>query len=193
MNISKYGTYFKYIETHTDTVVYLSTVLLGVASVINISLSIMVARFLGIEFKKIEQVVLSLPYINHRLELRIAKGGASVIYDAYNSNENSFAEMLKMVALFDVGYKILITPGVVELGASQYSVNVKISKLASDVFDEIWVINRVNKYAFIEGVKGSKCIVNYYDHLDVKIFEKVNMFDEKVLVVFENDLPDIYK
>ena len=194
-NISQNGTLFSINELNTKMVAYLSTILLGESNVVNIAMSVAVARNLGVDFDSIANEVSRLNFVTNRMELRTGLSGARVIYDAYNSNEFSYQEMLKTVSRFNCNTKILITPGVVDLGRIQYDVNIKLAKLSFDVFDEVWVINSVNKYAFkdAESLTLNKCVVKYFSSLNKEIFDTVNQLSSGYLVVFENDLPDIYK
>jgi len=195
-NIMKYdknGANLQYLDIYNKIVGYLSTMLIGYGYIVDICLAVSVGVYFGIDFSDISKVVNNLGYIDNRLELKQGRNGASVIFDAYNSNENSFIEMINVSKMFDAKYKILITPGIVELGKQQYQINKKLSSIASGVFDEIWIINKVNKYAFIDGVKdNTKCKLIEYDKLDKIIFDKVNSFGKDFFVVFENDLPDSY-
>ena len=193
LNICKYGVNFKIFDIHKNNYVYLSTKLLGKGFIEDIALAISISLYLGVDIDIIKAVVAMLDYIPNRMELKVGFGGASIIYDAYNSNEFSYKEMLNTVTKFEAKHKILITPGVVELGRNQYSVNVELAKLSKDVFDEIWIINKVNKYAFLVGLKDCKfCKIKTFDRLDDNVFSLVNSFDSDNLIVFENDLPDSY-
>ncbi len=196
IKIEKYannGTLLKYNDMQTMYVGYLSTMLIGKGYMVDIGLSIAIAIEFGIDYLTIEKTVSNLTYIDNRLELKKTPNGASVIFDAYNSNEDSFAEMINVAKNFDAKYKILITPGVVELGKEQYQINKKLSHIASDVFNEMWIINKVNKYALLDGLKNKeKCKSYFYEKLDKSIFERVYQFDKDTLIVFENDLPDTY-
>ena len=100
--------------------------------------------------------------------------------------------MLNVVMNFSARSKILITPGIVELGKVQYRINKEIAKLSSDVFDEIWVLNEVNKKAFKDAEINNKCRMHFYDNLSNEIFNKLYSYGLDTLVVIENDLPDIY-
>ncbi len=194
LNMSQTGTKFYIYDTYNNTVGYLSTALLGLSSVTNISLAVALALQLGVAIEDISTAVECLQPVSNRLELKTGASGADVIMNAYNSNIHSFREMLSVASLFSSQKKILITPGLVELGKIQFEENCKIAREAKLVFDEIWVINQLNKNAFVQGVgEGSKCKIICYDRLDKIVFDKVDRLGSDTLAVFENDLPDVYK
>ncbi len=184
-----------YYDISTNKVVYLSTMLLGEHNLQNVALAVTCARLLGIDSASVVRSVASLKAVDNRLQPKIGPGGALIIMDAYNSNEFSFGAMLKVAKDIDKPIKILITPGVVDMGNEQYDINYRLAALSANIFNEIWIINKVNKYALLEGANSSNadCIIKTYDTLDKNIFSSVNELDDKFLVIFENDLPDTYK
>jgi len=190
----KNGSKMQYIESNTNTVGYLSTMLLGEHNIFNISLAVACSLYLGIDNYSIAKSVAKLCALDNRLQIKHNELGATIIFDAYNSNEISFVEMLKVSQMFTGFYKILITPGVVELANVQFDVNSDLAKKATTVFDEIWIINKVNKYAILNGVKSSEknVVVKIFDSLSQDVFDRVNCLGENNLIVFENDLPDNY-
>ena len=193
IKIDKNGIKLRYCDIRTNEVVYLSTKLLGRSACINIALSVKCAMLIGMEMQSIKMAVASLDYYNNRMELRRASEGASVIFDAYNSNYNSYCEMLNTVRNFDAEYKILVTPGLIELGCRQYEINRDIASKSYDVFNEVWVVNKANRDAFSEAIVSNNCIVKYFDNLTKDMLHNIDGLGDNNLVVIENDLPDIYK
>ena len=98
-----------------------STKLLGHANVQNICGAIAVSHHLGIPLSVLAPAVRQLESVPHRLEL-IRRGGLTIIDDAYNSNPAGAKNALETLALCR-GTRIVITPGLVELGDRELDFN----------------------------------------------------------------------
>ncbi len=98
-----------------------STKLLGHANVQNICGAIAVAHHLGIPLNSLAPAVRQLESVPHRLEL-VRRGDLTVIDDAYNSNPAGAKNALETLALCR-GARIVITPGLVELGDRELEYN----------------------------------------------------------------------
>ena len=185
------GVNFAISENEKKTI--FKTKLLGKFMARNIGLCFLVAKDLGVKEQDIKSVVKSLKPSPHRLEL-ISRGDLKIIDDAYNSNFDGFCEAIMVASSFK-GEKVLVTPGMVELGERQYELNFKIGKIVATVFDKVIIMNKTNKIALKNGILSEK-------------FDKNNMFfadsrkemneiikkevSHKAVILFENDLPDDY-
>lgn len=98
-----------------------STRLLGHANVQNICGAIAVAHHLGIPLAQLAPAVRQLESVPHRLQL-IRQPGLTIIDDAYNSNPAGAKNALDTLALCR-GCRIVITPGLVELGDRELEYN----------------------------------------------------------------------
>ena len=85
--------------------------------VLNITGAIAAANTLGVPMADLIPQVRQLESVPHRLQL-IRGGSSLIIDDAYNSNPSGAKAALDTLSQFD-GVKILVTPGMVELGARQ--------------------------------------------------------------------------
>jgi UDP-N-acetylmuramoyl-tripeptide--D-alanyl-D-alanine ligase len=97
------------------------TRLLGSANVQNIAGAVAVAHKLGISLQALVPAVRQLQGAPHRLELKQA-GDVTIIDDAYNSNPAGAAVALETLGMCRGG-KIVITPGLVELGDKELEYN----------------------------------------------------------------------
>ena len=103
----------------------------------NLALAFATAAVMGIAPDSIVFSLGTTPQIKHRLEVKREPSGAIIIDDAYNSNPVGFASGL---AALDVlrkadGRRILVTPGMVELGAAHEAEHQKIGTLAGSHVD----------------------------------------------------------
>lgn len=144
-----------------------------------------VAKSLDIPMLDLKKRAKTLKEVAHRQQL-LYNGKDVIIDDAYNSNESGFISAVDLLSTFSKK-KIIITPGVVELGKSQFQVNEKLARYAKTRVDEILCYG-VNSKAIKRGGEDKvkvfsslKACMNYYETIKG---------DKAVL--FENDLPDCY-
>lgn len=140
------------------------------------------ARALGVPEPLIK---IKPPLIPHRLEIR--PGPITIIDDAYNSNPIGFKSALLKLKEFS-GRKILITPGMVELGERSQEEHRKIAGLIAKICD----------YVILVGRESTKYLQKYLK--DYYLFPSLSGAQEFVqalakegdVILYENDLPDIY-
>ena len=151
-----------------------------------ISTAVSIAKTLGIQEKNIKNAINTLKPIAHRLEL-LYNGKDVIIDDAYNSNERGFISAVNLLSSFEDKTKVLITPGVVELGKKQEETNERLASYASERVDKIYCYG-VNSKAIKRGAKD-KCEVCSSLGDCMMRYKKIQ--GERA-VLFENDLPDVY-
>ena len=171
-----------------------TTRLLGEHNVINITGAIAVAHELGIPLEKLKLPVHRLEGAPHRLQ-PIARGNTVIIDDAYNSNPNGAHMALKTLERFN-GLRILVTPGMVELGEQEDHYNYELGKEASQCCDYIVLVGRKQTESIQKGVKDTDFDEGrlYVAENLLDAMEYVNSLntDQKKIVLLENDLPDSY-
>ena len=106
-----------------------TTRLLGHANVQNICGAIAVAHHLGISLKALVPAVRQLESVPHRLQL-IRQPDLTIIDDAYNSNPAGAKNALETLALCR-GTRMVITPGLVELGDRELEYNEELGRQAA--------------------------------------------------------------
>ncbi len=169
------------------------TDLVGRHNVINLVGTIAMAHLMGISLKELKPQVRKLEGVPHRLQL-INKNGITIIDDAFNSNPTGSKAAIDTLALFP-GTKILITPGMVELGEKEEELNKEFGRYAAKVCDYIYLvgINRTKPiYEGIieEGFDAEKVIA--FDTLTEALDKMYAMSEKDKVVLLENDLPDNY-
>lgn len=179
--------------TRTDSV-KCATKLLGEHNALNILGCAAIALELGLTLEEISRAVAKISPIPHRLELVPSANGSIVLDDSFNSNPNGTKVALKVLSNYTKG-KIIITPGMVELGAEEFELNKEFGKNIASVAN----------YAILVGKNRTRAI---YEGLVEANFNKENIFVVSTLneatatlggiikagdaVLFENDLPDNY-
>ena len=168
------------------------TKLLGRHNIDNIVLAAACAYKLGVPVEKIAFAISNLESVPHRLQLIKSRNNVTVIDDSYNSNTQGFNFALQTLVKFS-GRKILVTPGIVELGNIQYDENFKLAKNIFMVCDFVIIVGLENSKAFKDGFE--KCgFKNFILSENLKTAQKVlqNFLTAGDTVLFENDLPDNY-
>ena len=173
----------------------LSSRLLGLHSVINITGAAALALKLGVTPENIRFAVSSLKPTEHRLELNPYINGSTLIDDAYNANPEGCLEAVRVLSSFDNMKKVIVTPGLIELGSKEYDCNFTLGLEAAKKCDIIILVGLNRSKPLREGAESvgfspEKLFV-------VKSFKEAmgvygEIADKNTVVLLENDLPDNY-
>ena len=171
------------------------TKLLGRHNIENIVGAIAVADNLGLSEDEIIAGIHFLKPVPHRLELLGKQDGSLIIDDAYNSNTQGAKMALDVLASFTERKKILITPGIVDLGEEAEKYNSEFGKQATDVADYIILVGEKQAQALLKGINNTKYPKeNVYVAKDLKeaLAKMQEISNSKSVTLLENDLPDNY-
>lgn len=169
----------------------MKTKLLGRFNVVNIAGAFALARQLGVSEADIAMAVRQLEAPEHRLKLS-KNGRYTLIDDAYNANPSGAKAALEVLALFSER-KILVTPGLVELGEKMEEANRALGEQAAKAADDIVLVGEkqappLRQGALDEGFPKERLYVAK------DIYEALRYVDtitgEPSVVLLENDLPD---
>jgi len=167
--------------------------LLGRHNALNIVLASAVALHFGLSLEEIKNALTSLPQISHRLQLMEGANGSTIIDDSYNANPESVKSAIEVLKDFDSPTKIVVTPGMIELGDKQYEENKIFGEALGKTANYVLVVGETNRKAIVEGLNKSKR-AQYFEMKDLK--EATAKLSEIVtpgsVILFENDLTDQY-
>ncbi len=167
----------------------------GMHNVTNILLATAVARQVGVPLGEIALRVAGLEAFEHRLERRVHPGGLVVLDDAYSANPVGARSALQVLGLHTEGKRILITPGMVELGAVQDEENRRLGEEAALVATDIVLVGAAQTRPIYEGVTSTAFDPAHLVVCDTHA-EAVAWLREHAqagdTVLFLNDLPDTY-
>ena len=188
------GTSFR-VRTASGDSVNIRSHLLGMHNVLNILAAVAVAKELGIATDRIESGVRKVKSMPHRLEIRKVPGSYTIIDDAFSSNPVGAQTALDVLSGIGGGRKIIVTPGMVELGENEEKHN----------FDFGTKIASVCNYAILVGPKRTEPIrrgLNSVAYPAERLYVADDLRSASVhlqsiaqkddVVLFENDLPDNY-
>ena len=124
----------------------------GAAS--NIACAIAIALELGVPGPVVLRRLGDLPGAPHRLQVSRAASGVEVLDDTYNSNPAGARRALELLATVGSpsGRRVLVTPGMVELGPLQVEENERLGRLAAAVATDVVIVGRTNRRALLDGV-----------------------------------------
>lgn len=195
IKLSKQGSTFDVIFKGDEKKYTFTTKLLGKHNIYNILASIALGHYLGISIEQLIVAVKGVKSIEHRLELK-KMGELNIIDDAYNSNPSGCKSALEVLKLMP-GKRIVVTPGMIELGDKQYELNQEFGRLIADSADEVILVGKEQTKPIYEGLK----LMNYNEkqiHIINDVVEAYPLIyslkekDKEVFALFENDLPDTF-
>lgn len=196
IKLSRTGSTFTVTKKGEKKEFVFETRLLGKHNIYNILAGIALGNYLGIEMEQLMIAVKGINSIPHRLELR-KMGQINIIDDAYNSNPSGCKSALEVLKLMP-GKRIIVTPGMIELGSKQYELNHEFGKqiAISKGVDEVILIGKEQTKPIYEGL-----LLEKYPEKQIHILNNVVdaygliyrlKGNEEVFALFENDLPDTF-
>jgi UDP-N-acetylmuramoyl-tripeptide--D-alanyl-D-alanine ligase len=170
--------------------------LLGRHNVLNLLAAAAVGRVLGLDPARIVDGLASVEAPAHRLQpIHNRRAGVVVIDDAYNSNPDGAASALELLREHPATRRLLVTPGMVELGTRQHELNRRFGEHAGEVCDLVILVGRAQTVPIADGLAASS-IDPASVHVVRDIVEATALLGRLTragdVVLFENDLPDTY-
>ena len=169
------------------------TKLLGEHNIQNIILAATVGLHLGMNLRQIARGISRITPVEHRLQL-IPSTGVTIIDDAFNSNPKGAQAALKVLREFE-GRRIIITPGMVELGDGEDDFNHEFGLMMADCVDVAILVGKKHTSPIAKGLKEAGFpkenlyVVSSLDEATA-ILRRIGHPGDVAL--FENDLPDNY-
>ncbi len=175
----------------------LETRLLGECNVSDLLAAVCIALALGVESDKIRYAVASIGQVEHRLSMKQTPGGVTIIDDAFNSNPAGSKMAVDVLSQFkESGKRIIVTPGMIELGSKQFELNKELGRHIGKNVDVAIIVGEYNREAITEGIKSTEFSADNLHTVDT--FNDAQQLLATILrsgdtVLYENDLPDTFK
>lgn len=177
----------------------LHTRLVGECNISNLMAAVITALYLGVPHEKIRYAVSKIEQVEHRLNIKRTPGGITIIDDAFNSNPDGSRMAVDVLSRMTGGRRIIVTPGMIELGERQEFHNRALGRHIAGGVDHAIIVGRYNRDALLQGIAEAENAV-----LQPNNVHAVDSFAEaqRVLagiarsgdiVLYENDLPDTFK
>jgi len=159
----------------------------------NAACAVAVALELGIGPEIVAKRLGSLPSVPNRLQRYQAQGGYLVLDDTFNANPAGARHGLDVLASeAPTGRRMLVTPGIVELGRSQRSENAAFAEAAAGAVTDVVVVGRTNRAALLEGCRRAVAPppIKLVDRREEAVVWARAQLGPGDAILFENDLPD---
>ncbi|MBR2486009.1 MAG: UDP-N-acetylmuramoyl-tripeptide--D-alanyl-D-alanine ligase, partial [Clostridia bacterium] len=166
------------------------TGLIGEHNVENLAVASAVAFALGISPKHIVERIAHVEPVPHRLQL-IVRDGMTIIDDTFNSNPDGARKALDTLSQFE-GRKVVLTPGLVELGDLEEEENYALGKKIAMVADVVVLIGKRGEQVArgLSDFDGKILKFNTLAEAQKSFKDFLHIGDNLLLL---NDLPDIYE
>jgi UDP-N-acetylmuramoyl-tripeptide--D-alanyl-D-alanine ligase len=171
------------------------TKLLGKHNIHNILAGASIATILGMSLEEIATGIAKIEPVEHRLQLIDPGTGVLVIDDAFNSNPVSSKAALDVLEAFNTGKRVIVTPGMVELGDEQNAANETFGEYIADVCEAVVLVGPKQTAPIQKGLANKGYPADQI-HIVHTMAEVTALLGQLLLpgdvVLFENDLPDTY-
>lgn len=193
VDVSNKGLKFK---LHIDgQSVNCETKLLGEFNLENICMCASLAYKLGVSLEQIKNAIANLKPVAHRMELIETANGTLVVDDSFNASVEGSKAAIETISLFKDRTKVIITPGIIEMGKLETTVNQELGKQIAKAFDYVIIVNEINAKALQVGLEQEN-----FDKEKIFVVQNLEEANEKLaslnldapVVLFENDLPDLF-
>ncbi len=172
------------------------TRLLGECNVSDLLAAAVMALQLGVETQKIQYAISSIQQVEHRLSMKQTPGGVTIIDDAFNSNPAGSKMAVDVLSHFTGGKRIIVTPGMIELGAQQEELNETLGRHIGENLDIAIIVGEYNRDSLVKGVRSAN-----FDEKNLHIVDSFNDAQQVLstllrpgdTILYENDLPDTFK
>lgn len=175
----------------------LNSRLIGECNISNLLAASVMALKLGVEPVKIQNAVARIEQVEHRLSVKRTPGGVTIIDDAFNSNPEGSRMACEALGKFRTGKRIIVTPGMIELGDKQVELNAKLGEHIGRNADIAIIVGNYNRDAIVEGIRR----IEEFNEENILIADTFNDAQKELsgimqagdTVLYENDLPDTFK
>jgi UDP-N-acetylmuramoyl-tripeptide--D-alanyl-D-alanine ligase len=195
INYTRGGTNFT-IKGKNEQPYLLFTKIVGSYHLSNILAAYITAKHLGVDSDAIKYAVSHIEQVEHRLNIKQTSQGITIIDDAFNSNPQGAKMALDVIRDFQTGKRIVVTPGLIELGIKQYDYNYDFGKQIAVSCDYAIIVGLYNREAIINGLHSTKFDKSKI-YLAMSLSDAVNHLSGILtvgdVVLYENDLPDTFK
>ncbi|CAM3983254.1 UDP-N-acetylmuramoyl-tripeptide--D-alanyl-D-alanine ligase [Alkalicoccus chagannorensis] len=170
------------------------TRLLGRHNVYNVLAAVAIGMEMEMTLQEMAAPVKNIAPVEHRLELKPTSGNITIIDDSFNSNPVGSKMAVEVLGQMD-GYRMLVTPGMIELGDKEYELNKEWGRYSAEHCD----------YIILVGPKQTKPIqdgLHEAGYPEEKLYIAQNLNDAlqhmhqkaqpNTVVLLENDLPDTF-
>lgn len=186
----KLGFEYNEFDIVLDKPYHVKTSIVGKHNIINITLAVTAAFYLGEDIQQLIEKTKQLKPVNNRLEIKKIENHL-VIDNSFNSNFNGFINNIDLLNLSN-RFKIVITPGLVELQNKGFEIHKEIANYLIKKVDFVYLISNTNTiYMKEEFLKNG-----FYNFIMLDTFNEAYKLalstKQQSTILIENDLTDYY-
>ncbi len=189
------GLSFTITDRQTGKSEQITTLVVGEHNVTNILLATAVALHEGMRLQDVAFCIRTLRPAESRLASHTTREGITIINDAYSANPTGAVSALKVLGLHDRGKRLLITPGMVELGDLHEPENHKLGQIAAEYATDVILVGKDQTRPIKAGLEAGAFPAEKLHVVD-ELREAVTWYQNNLkpgdTVLFLNDLPDTY-
>ncbi len=191
------GLAFTVTDTHTMAQERFNAPLLGRHNVTNILLATAVAVHEGMTLREVAWRVTSLQPAEARLMRQTTPEGITILNDAYSANPVGAENALRALALVGTnsGRRLLVTPGMVELGPLMVQENQRLGQIAAQHATDVVLVGPEQTAPIRDGLLSAGFDQDRV-HTVRALSDAVKWYKDNLragdTVLFLNDLPDTY-
>jgi len=160
---------------------------------VNLAVALGIGLAFGMEPDDMVSRLDGLPRPEHRQTVSSSQRGFTVIDDTFNSNPDGARVALGLLErVGDGGRKVVVTPGMVELGSDQFDQNLTFAAESAALADDLVIVGRTNRGALLEGSANGGASVTVVTSREEAVDWVRQNLGPGDAVLYENDLPDHY-
>jgi UDP-N-acetylmuramoyl-tripeptide--D-alanyl-D-alanine ligase len=163
--------------------------LLGAFNILNLTMAISVARHLGVKWRDIQEVLKTIQPPEQTMVLQKITGGY-IIDDSYNTNPDGMRAALAHMKLFQEMRKVVVFPGILELGKESERIHRELGEAIGGVGDELILTGKIHADRLEEGALAGGLTRNHIHRIfdQKKLFPLLERFREndEIVVLFES-------
>ncbi len=189
------GLAFRVTDTLTGESEMFTAPLLGVHNVTNILLATAAAVHERMTLREIARRVRELKPAESRLVAQTSPEGITIINDAYSANPAGIVSALSVLGMYQGGRRLLITPGMVELGDLMEHENTRLGEIAAQHATDVILVGSKRTEPILNGLRTAQFPMDHI-HVVETLSEAIGWYQRNLsagdTVLFLNDLPDTY-
>lgn len=172
---------------------HFSTNLVGKHQILNLTGILAYLDFIGCNLEIINKALKGYETVENRLKCKKI-GNRYILDDAFNSNYNGFIEALNVLKIHQ-NKRILISPGIVELGKYKKDLYNSLLNYIVDSTDIVILIGYFNtKHLYYLLKKYNKEVYVVRNFMEgYRLYLAMTKIYEDSMLLIENDLPDLYR
>ena len=168
---------------------------LGLHNVTNILLATAVAVNEGMPLRDVAFRVRTLQPAESRLVRQTTTTGITIINDAYSANPAGVVSSLRVLGMHNGGRRLLVTPGMVELGDMHERENQRLGQIAAQYATDVILVGKEQTQPVYNGLIAADFPLERLQVVD-ELREAMDWYQSNLqsgdTVLFLNDLPDTY-